>query len=160
MTRLLCLDEAAEQLGCSRTHLYALIAAGQLRPVEIKSATSTRSKTRVRDDDVEAFIQAMTRGELAGPVARAAAQGKVTHPGDSSDRQRALYTGPEAAAYAGVHVETVAAACREGRLHGTRATPRGRWRIEHPCLVAWVEKRPCEHQDGGGVDQARHGDGT
>lgn len=59
-TRLLSVPAVAEILGCSRTHVYGLIAAGHLRPVEIK-ATGTRPKTRVRADDLEAFIERQTR---------------------------------------------------------------------------------------------------
>lgn len=51
---------AAEQLDCSRSHIYGLIAAGHLAAVEIK-ATGTRSKTRVRAADLEAFIARNTR---------------------------------------------------------------------------------------------------
>jgi excisionase family DNA binding protein len=60
MTRLLAIPRVAERLDCSRTHVYRLIAAGELRSVEIK-ATGKRPKTRVRSDDLEAFIDARTR---------------------------------------------------------------------------------------------------
>lgn len=59
-SQLLSVTEAAERLACSRGHVYGLIAAGSLRAVEIK-AKGTRSKTRVREDDLEAFIDANTR---------------------------------------------------------------------------------------------------
>ena len=59
-TRLLSVPDAATQLGCSRTHVYGLIAAGHLRPVEIK-ATGSRSKTRIRQDDLDAFVEDRTR---------------------------------------------------------------------------------------------------
>lgn len=59
-TRLLSVPGTAAILGCSRTHVYGLIAAGHLRPVEIK-ATGTRPKTRIRADDLEAFIEQRTR---------------------------------------------------------------------------------------------------
>lgn len=59
-TRLLSVTHAAEQLDCSRGHVYGLISAGKLRVVETK-ATGTRSKTRVFADEVEAFIEANTR---------------------------------------------------------------------------------------------------
>lgn len=58
--RLLTVPQAAEVLGCSRTHIYGLIAAGHLRPVEI-AAKGVRSKTRIRQDDLDAFIEARTR---------------------------------------------------------------------------------------------------
>lgn len=59
-TQLLSVPDAARILGCSRTHVYGLIAAGHLRPVEIK-ATGTRSKTRIRSDDLEKFVEHRTR---------------------------------------------------------------------------------------------------
>lgn len=59
-TQLLTLPQAGARLGCSRTHVYRLIAAGKLRAVEIKAA-GTRPKTRVRESDLEAFIEAHTR---------------------------------------------------------------------------------------------------
>lgn len=60
MTRLVSITAAAEQLDCSRGHVYGLIAAGKLRAVEIK-ATGRRSKTRLRAEDLDAFIDANTR---------------------------------------------------------------------------------------------------
>ena len=58
--KLLTLPQAAERLGCSRSHLYTLIAAGQLRRFDI-SAVSTATKTRVSDDDVTAYIERCAR---------------------------------------------------------------------------------------------------
>ena len=60
MKKLLSPTHAAELLDCSRPHIYGLIAAGRLRAVEIK-ATGTRSKTRIREEDLQAFIDANTR---------------------------------------------------------------------------------------------------
>lgn len=60
MTRLLSPTHVAERLDCSRPHVYGLIAAGRLRAVEIK-ATGSRAKTRIREEDLEAFIDANTR---------------------------------------------------------------------------------------------------
>lgn len=60
MTYLLSPTKVAQRLDCSRPHVYGLIAAGRLRAVEIK-ATGTRSKTRVREEDLEEFIEANTR---------------------------------------------------------------------------------------------------
>lgn len=59
-TKLLSPTHVAERLDCSRPHIYGLIAAGRLRAVEIK-AKGTRSKTRIREEDLEAFIEANTR---------------------------------------------------------------------------------------------------
>lgn len=60
MTQLLSIPSAAAQLDCSRAHVYRLIAAGRLRAVELR-AEGKRSKTRVRAEDLEAFIDAHTR---------------------------------------------------------------------------------------------------
>lgn len=60
MTTLLSPAKVAQRLDCSRPHVYGLVAAGRLRAVEIK-ATGTRSKTRIREEDLEAFIEANTR---------------------------------------------------------------------------------------------------
>lgn len=59
-TRLMSVTAAAEQLDCSRGHVYDLIAAGHFKAVEIKAA-GTRSKTRVLAAEVEAFIERNTR---------------------------------------------------------------------------------------------------
>lgn len=52
---------AAEQLGCSEMHIYRLIAAGQLRAVDISMPGSVRSKTRIRADDIAEYIERQTR---------------------------------------------------------------------------------------------------
>ena len=64
-TRLLSITHAAEQLDCSRGHIYGLIAAGKLRAVDTK-AKGTKSKTRIRAEDLEAFIDANTRSAVRG----------------------------------------------------------------------------------------------
>lgn len=58
--QLLSIVTVAERLACSRAHVYRLITTGQLRAVEIK-ATGTRPKTRVRAEDLDAFIESHTR---------------------------------------------------------------------------------------------------
>lgn len=60
MSKLLSITHTAEQLDCSRGHVYGLIAAGKLRAVELK-AKGSRSKTRIRAEDLQAFIDANTR---------------------------------------------------------------------------------------------------
>lgn len=60
---LLSVTEAARHLSCSRGHVYNLIAAGELRAVNI--GTSGRSKTRIYDSDLIAYITRRTRG---GPL--------------------------------------------------------------------------------------------
>jgi excisionase family DNA binding protein len=58
---LLTIPATAERLGCSDNHVYRLIAAGELRPVDIAPAGARRSKTRVRSDDVDGYIDRKTR---------------------------------------------------------------------------------------------------
>lgn len=58
-TQLVSVAEAAERLVCSRGHVYNLIAAGALRSVEIKAA-GRRPKTRLVEDELEAFIAGRT----------------------------------------------------------------------------------------------------
>lgn len=59
-TQLLSMPQAAARLACSRAHIYRLIAAGKLRAVDIR-AEGKRSKTRIREEDLDAFIEAQTR---------------------------------------------------------------------------------------------------
>jgi len=59
-TTLLSMPDAAKRLGCSRTYIYRLIAAGQLRSVDISAGGNTRSKTRVYEHELEAFIERQT----------------------------------------------------------------------------------------------------
>lgn len=59
-TRLLSVTAVAEQLDCSRGHVYNLIAVGHLSAVEIK-ALGKRPKTRLLASEVEAFIASATR---------------------------------------------------------------------------------------------------
>jgi excisionase family DNA binding protein len=59
-TQLLSVAAAAGRLDCSAGHVYNLIALGKLRAVEI-SGTGKRPKTRVREDDLEAYIDSVTR---------------------------------------------------------------------------------------------------
>lgn len=59
-TRLLSIAAAAEQLSCSRGHVYNLIALGHFKAVDIR-ATGKRPKTRVLASEVEAYIARQTR---------------------------------------------------------------------------------------------------
>jgi excisionase family DNA binding protein len=52
---------AGERLGCSDMHVYRLIAAGELDAVDIAQPGARRSKTRIRSDAVDAYIEARTR---------------------------------------------------------------------------------------------------
>ena len=59
--KLLSVADAAERLGCSVMHIYRLVAAGDLRGVDISQPGSARSKTRVRSDDLAAYIDDKSR---------------------------------------------------------------------------------------------------
>lgn len=65
VTETLSVREVAARLRCSRDHVYRLIAAGALRPVDLSQPDSARPKTRVRPDDLAAFIDARTAGRGA-----------------------------------------------------------------------------------------------
>lgn len=58
-------DEAAKILGCSGMHVYRLIAAGELTAVDIAMPGAGRSKTRLRSDDLGAYIERKTHGRTA-----------------------------------------------------------------------------------------------
>jgi excisionase family DNA binding protein len=79
ITSLLTIAAAAARLGCSDMHVYRLIAAGELAAVDIAQPGARRSKTRVRSDDVDVYIDAKTRG------VRAADHRGVTRMADGSD---------------------------------------------------------------------------
>lgn len=55
--RLFTIDQAAERLSCSRSHVYRLIEEGALRVVDISSSASRQRKTRVFGPDIDVFIQ-------------------------------------------------------------------------------------------------------
>lgn len=58
--RLWSITEAARYLGCSRGHIYGLIAHGALSAIELK-ATGTRPFTRVSIQEVKDLIDSRTR---------------------------------------------------------------------------------------------------
>lgn len=57
--------EAGDRLRCSENHVYRLIARGMLRAVDIAQPGSRKPKTRVRSDDLDAYIDASTRSAKA-----------------------------------------------------------------------------------------------
>ena len=58
--------ETAELLGgCSDMHVYRLIAAGELRAVDIATPGAGRAKTRIRSDDLADYIDRKTRGRAS-----------------------------------------------------------------------------------------------
>ncbi len=52
----------------------------------------------------------------------------------------------EAAEIVGRHPVTLRDELRAGRLHGFQRGKGGHWVIRPACLEAWMECRPCEHQ--------------
>ncbi|MCW2902892.1 MAG: hypothetical protein JWO67_5157 [Streptosporangiaceae bacterium] len=59
MTRCLTIPEVMAVLGVkSKDTVYRLISAGELRTVDVSAYGRTR--TRVREDDLQAFIDART----------------------------------------------------------------------------------------------------
>lgn len=72
MTQLLTIPQAAERLACSENHAYRLVASGELRAVDIAPRGSKRSKTRIREDDIAAYVNKKTRGTRLKSVRGAA----------------------------------------------------------------------------------------
>ena len=62
--QLLTIPQTGARLGASDNHVYRLIAAGELRAVDIAQPGSP-SKTRVRTDDLAAYIEQKTRRAAA-----------------------------------------------------------------------------------------------
>jgi len=58
---LLTPAEAGERIRASEAHVHRLIADGELRAVDIAVQGSSRQKTRVRSDDLDAYIEKRTR---------------------------------------------------------------------------------------------------
>jgi excisionase family DNA binding protein len=52
---------AAVRLGCSDDHVYKLVSTGELCAVDISRKGAGKSKTRIRSDDLDAYIDARTR---------------------------------------------------------------------------------------------------
>ncbi len=69
---LYSVTEAAERMGCSDMHVYRLIAAGELTTLDIATPGAGRSKTRVRSDDLAAYIDRKTRGGERGAARKPA----------------------------------------------------------------------------------------
>ena len=63
---LLTIPETAAELKCHRDTVYELISAGQLKAVDIAVRVGTRTKTRVRRDDLIEFIDSRTRIAATG----------------------------------------------------------------------------------------------
>jgi excisionase family DNA binding protein len=59
--QLLPIPAAAERLGCSQMHIYRLVSSGELRAVDVSRKGSGKTKTRIRSDDLDAYIESRTR---------------------------------------------------------------------------------------------------
>jgi excisionase family DNA binding protein len=59
------IKDTAAHLGCSTMHIYRLIAAGELRAVDIATPGAGRTKTRIRGDDLADYIDRKTRGRAS-----------------------------------------------------------------------------------------------
>jgi excisionase family DNA binding protein len=71
--QLFSVPAAAARLECSEMHVYRLVSTGELRAVDISRKGAGKSKTRIRSDDLDAYIEARTRRAApAGPGAPAA----------------------------------------------------------------------------------------
>ena len=55
------IDRTAEILDVARVTVYRLIAAGDLESCDVAPSGSRRSKTRVSDDAIAAFVRNRTR---------------------------------------------------------------------------------------------------
>lgn len=54
---LLTIPEVSDRLRCSKAHVYRLISANLLQTVDIGVPGSKRAKTRIREQDITAYIQ-------------------------------------------------------------------------------------------------------
>lgn len=53
------IQQAADQLGCSKIHIYRLINGGTLRSVDISNVGSCLTKTRVLPEDLNAYVKSL-----------------------------------------------------------------------------------------------------
>jgi excisionase family DNA binding protein len=60
-TQLLSVPAAADRLECSEMHIYRLVSTGELRAVDISRQGAKKSKTRIRSEDLDAYIDARMR---------------------------------------------------------------------------------------------------
>lgn len=55
--KLISVPEAAGRIGCSRSHVYNLIAAGLLTRHNIAADPAKSSKVRLSDEDIDRYIR-------------------------------------------------------------------------------------------------------
>lgn len=65
MTQFLTVPETAERLRCGRTHVYDLIARGELAVIDISRPGAKRSKTRVPETSLEDYAKRLARRACA-----------------------------------------------------------------------------------------------
>lgn len=65
MTQFLTIPETADRLRCGRTHVYDLIARGELEVIDISRPGARRSKTRIPETSLEAYAQRLVRRSCA-----------------------------------------------------------------------------------------------
>ena len=61
MTSFLTIPQTAERLGCGRTHVYDLIACGELAVIDISRPGAKRSETRVPESSIEEYGRRLLR---------------------------------------------------------------------------------------------------
>lgn len=61
MTSFLTIPQTAERLGCGRTHVYDLIAHGDLAVIDISRPGAKRSKTRVPETSLDEYARRRIR---------------------------------------------------------------------------------------------------
>lgn len=61
------IPQVADALGCGKSHVYNLLSSGELRAVDI--SRTGRPKTRIRTDDLAAYIERQTRETRKGAAA-------------------------------------------------------------------------------------------
>jgi excisionase family DNA binding protein len=58
---LLPVPAVAERLGCSDSHVYRLIAVGELDAIDIAQPGARKAKTRVSEANLDAYIESRRR---------------------------------------------------------------------------------------------------
>jgi excisionase family DNA binding protein len=65
---LLPVPAVAERLGCSDSHVYRLIAVGELDAIDISQPGARKAKTRVSEANLDAYIESRRRRAVSvGP---------------------------------------------------------------------------------------------
>lgn len=59
-------QQAADQLGCSKIHIYRLINGGALPSVDISAPGSQRTKTRILLEDLNGYVRSAQQRTASG----------------------------------------------------------------------------------------------